>query len=102
LTFEQALKRLEEIVHLLEEGDMGLDGALAHYEEGVLLLRNAHVLLERAERRIELLTGVDAEGNPVTRPLEDVSTMSLEQGKNQSGGPSNRRSRRGSSPDEPS
>ena len=53
LDFEEALKRLEQIVHTLEEGDIGLDEALKRYEEGVKLLRQSYELLERAERRIE-------------------------------------------------
>jgi exodeoxyribonuclease VII small subunit len=77
--FEQSLARLDEIVRLLEEGELGLDEALARYEEGVKLLRQSYELLERAERRIEILSGLDAEGNPVTRPLEDVSTLSLDE-----------------------
>jgi len=77
-SFEQSLARLDEIVHLLEEGQLGLDEALARYEEGVKLLRQGYQLLEKAERRIELLSGLDAEGRPVTRPLEDVSTWSSE------------------------
>ncbi len=79
LTFEQALDRLEQIVHQLEEGEIGLSESLARYEEGVKLLRQAHEMLQRAERRIELLSGVDAEGNPITRALDDVSTLSLDQ-----------------------
>jgi exodeoxyribonuclease VII small subunit len=78
-SFENALKRLEEIVHSLEEGETGLDESLAQYEEGVRLLRHAYQALQRAERRIELLSGVDAEGNPITRPLEDVSSLSLDE-----------------------
>jgi exodeoxyribonuclease VII small subunit len=81
ISFEQALERLEAIVHLLEDGEIGLSEALARYEEGVKLLRQSYELLERAERRIELLSGVDAEGNPITRPLEDVSTLSMDQEK---------------------
>jgi exodeoxyribonuclease VII small subunit len=73
--FEQALHRLEEIVHRLEEGEIGLDEALSHYEEGVKLLRRARELLDRAERRIELLCGVDAQGNPVCQPLDDSATL---------------------------
>ncbi len=75
-SFEEALRRLEEIVHLLEEGEIGLDEALRRYEEGVKLLRQAYDLLGRAERRIELLTGVDAEGNPVAQPFDDRATFS--------------------------
>src|SRR3972149_7849914 len=77
--FEQSLKRLEEIVHLLEEGDLGLNDALERYEEGVKLLRQAYELLQRAERKIELLSGVDAEGNPITRPFDEEAHASLEE-----------------------
>ncbi len=75
-SFEDALKRLEEIVHLLEDGEIGLDESLQRYEEGVELLRQAYDLLGRAERRIELLSGVDAEGNPITQPFDDRATLS--------------------------
>ncbi len=74
-TFEQSLKRLEEIVRSLEEGDIGLNEALQQYEEGVKLLRQSYELLQRAERRIELLSGVDAEGNPITQPFDDTATI---------------------------
>jgi exodeoxyribonuclease VII small subunit len=73
--FEQSLERLEEIVHLLEDGQLGLSQSLVRYEEGVKLLRQAYELLEGAQRKIELLSGVDAKGNPVTRPLEDAPTF---------------------------
>jgi exodeoxyribonuclease VII small subunit len=76
--FEQTLARLEEIVHLLEDGEIGLDEALGRYEEGVGLLRTAYDMLQRAERKISLLTGLDSEGNPVLRPLEDAASFSLE------------------------
>jgi exodeoxyribonuclease VII small subunit len=74
-TFEQSLKRLEEIVHALEEGELGLNEALERYEEGVKLLRQSYELLNRAERRIELLSGIDAEGNPITQPFDDTATF---------------------------
>jgi len=74
-SFEDALKRLEEIVRLLEQGDVGLQESLERYEEGVKLLRQSYELLERAERRIELLSGVDAEGNPIAQPLDDTATF---------------------------
>jgi exodeoxyribonuclease VII small subunit len=86
-SFEDALKRLEEIVHSLEEGNVGLSESLERYEEGVKLLRQSYELLQRAERRIELLSGVDAEGNPITRPLEDTATIDQPE-------PGNRRGRR--------
>ena len=35
-------------------------------------LATCQQLLERAERRIELLSGVDANGNPITQPFDEV------------------------------
>ncbi len=57
------------------------------YEEGVKLLRQSYDLLQRAERKIELLSGVDAEGNPVTQPFDDSATFDPAE-------PGKRRSRR--------
>ena len=70
-SFEEALEQLEEIVHQLEEGEIGLDGALEQYEKGVRLLGQCYRLLETAQRRIELLSGVDAEGRPVLTPMDE-------------------------------
>jgi len=91
LDFEDALERLEEIVHSLEEGDIGLNESLERYEEGIKLLRQSYELLQRAERRIELLSGVDAEGNPITQPFDDTATIDQDE-------PGKRRSRRRSAP----
>ena len=70
-SFEEALEQLEGIVHQLEEGEIGLDESLEQYEKGVKLLRRCYDLLHRAERRIERLSGVDAEGNPISSPVDD-------------------------------
>jgi len=78
LTLEEALSRLETIVRRLEEGQPSLDESLTQYEEGIRLLRHCYQLLEKAERRIELLAGVDAQGNPVLQPFED-RPMTLEE-----------------------
>jgi exodeoxyribonuclease VII small subunit len=87
-SFEQALTALEQIVHDLEEGRLGLAESLARYEEGVKLLKQCYTQLEQAERRIELLTGVDAAGNPVTQPFDDESTVARQE----EGKPRSRRS----------
>jgi exodeoxyribonuclease VII small subunit len=77
--FEDALAQLGEIVHELEEGQIGLSQCLARYEEGVRLLKQCYSLLEHAERRIELLSGVDAAGNAQTQPFDHPSGESLEE-----------------------
>ena len=53
--FETALKRLEEIVKKLENGELSLDSALQLFEEGIKLSRFCHTKLEEAERRVEIL-----------------------------------------------
>ena len=78
-SFEQALGQLETIVHQLEEGEIGLAEALGHYERGIGLLKQCYGLLERAERRIEILSGVDAAGNAITQPLADESSLALDE-----------------------
>lgn len=77
--FEDALEQLAAVVQDLEEGQIGLSQCLARYEDGVRLLKQCYGLLEHAERRIELLSGVDAAGNPITQPFQDAETASLEE-----------------------
>lgn len=55
LTFEQALKRLEEIVEALETEDLDLDKSLQFFEEGVYLSRHCNQQLQAAEKRIDIL-----------------------------------------------
>jgi exodeoxyribonuclease VII small subunit len=55
LTFEQALKRLEEIVEALETEDLDLDKSLQFFEEGVYLSRHCNQQLQAAEKRIDTL-----------------------------------------------
>jgi exodeoxyribonuclease VII small subunit len=54
-TFENQLKRLEEIVRALEGGELPLDDSLRLFEEGVKLSRACHDKLGQAERKVELL-----------------------------------------------
>ncbi len=78
-SFEEALSNLETIVHELEEGQIGLADALTRYEHGVSLLKQCYGLLEGAERKIELLSGFDAAGNPVTQPYDDEPSAERDQ-----------------------
>lgn len=77
-TFEDSLARLEEIVRALEDGGAGLEESLAHYEEGVGLLKRCYARLRQAEQRIVELTGVDEQGRPVLRPFEHTATADTE------------------------
>lgn len=55
LGFEAALAELERRVRLLEGGEIPLEEALRHYEEGVSLARECHAYLEAAETRVVAL-----------------------------------------------
>jgi exodeoxyribonuclease VII small subunit len=55
-SFEEAIKRLEEIVDALEHGDVPLDKALNLYEEGIQLSRTCSENLKAAELRIKTLS----------------------------------------------
>ncbi len=78
LTFEQALEKLETVVRRLEEGQLGLGESLECYEEGVRHLKHCYRALEETERKIELLAGVDADGNPITEAFDDAD-MTLDE-----------------------
>ena len=70
MTFEQAIARLGEIVESLEEGEQPLEESIALFEEGMTLAKSSQTILDRAERRIEELLGVDSQGKPVVREIE--------------------------------
>jgi exodeoxyribonuclease VII small subunit len=78
-SFESCLEELEAIVAELEGGKLGLADALARYEQGVRHLKTCQTWLRQAERKIELLSGVDAQGNPITEPFDDEQLDSLEE-----------------------
>ena len=54
-SFEATLEALEAVVARLESGELGLEQALAAFEEGVRLARQCEARLDGAERRLELL-----------------------------------------------
>jgi exodeoxyribonuclease VII small subunit len=53
LSFEAALKRLEEIVRRLEGGEASLDEAIALYAEGDKLKQQCEARLQAAQAKIE-------------------------------------------------
>ncbi len=56
MTFEEALKKLEENVLSLERGDLGLEEAIKVYEEGIKYSNYLMKKVESAEKRVEELT----------------------------------------------
>lgn len=56
LSFEDALKRLEAIVHRLESGEASLDESIELYAEGDKLKGQCEARLLTAQARIEKIT----------------------------------------------
>ena len=56
-TFEEAIKRLEELVGKLEGGDVPLEEMLTLYEEGAQLIKFCLNKLDHAEQKIKQLSG---------------------------------------------
>jgi exodeoxyribonuclease VII small subunit len=68
-SFEVAIKRLTEIVQVLERGELPLEESLRLFEEGVKLSRVSQQKLDVAEKRVEQLLAVDEQGRPRTTPF---------------------------------
>ncbi len=76
LKFEDALKKLEEIVENLEGGDLPLDDSLAKYEEGIKLSCLCTRKLETAKKKIEILIKT-SEGRFALRPFDESGLDSV-------------------------
>jgi exodeoxyribonuclease VII small subunit len=70
--FEAAVDEIEQIVQRLESGQLDLAQSLEQYSHGIDTLKECHQLLADAERRVTLLSGFDADGNPVTTPIDQA------------------------------
>lgn len=55
LSFESALKRLEEILRELDQKDLELERAISLYEEGVRLIHLCENRLKEARLKVEVI-----------------------------------------------
>ena len=68
LTFEKAMKKLEQIVRELESGDQPLEKAIKTFEEGVQLSKFCSEKLDETEQKVTLLLK-DQTGNVFEKPF---------------------------------
>lgn len=61
MTYESAMKRLEEIVASLENGGLTLDDSVKLFEEGAKLAKFCNEQLKKAENKILSLDEVEEE-----------------------------------------
>ena len=55
VSFEEKMKKLEEIATELEKGDLDLDTSVSKFEEGMKLSKECSEMLEKAEKKITML-----------------------------------------------
>jgi len=53
-SFEDTMKELEEIVKLLESGELSLDKSVENYTKGLELSKHAYELLKNAEAKLTI------------------------------------------------
>jgi exodeoxyribonuclease VII small subunit len=72
LSFEDALRRLEAIVHQLEAGDVPLETSIELYAEGDRLRARCEERLKAAQARIERIQLAPDGAAAGTRPFDDL------------------------------
>ena len=62
-SYEQSMKRIEEIVEILESSELTIDESMKLYEEGVRLTAFCNKYLDSAEQKIIKLSAVEEVGD---------------------------------------
>lgn len=62
-SYEQSMKRIEEIVEILESSELTIDESMKLYEEGVKLTAFCNKYLDNAEQKIIKLSAIEAVGD---------------------------------------
>ena len=70
-SFEEAVKRLEQIVARMEAGAEDLDAMVKSFEEGQALVKFCGEKLSAIERKVEILAR-KADGSVVAEPFGDL------------------------------
>lgn len=71
LTFEDALRALEEIVRKLEGGEVPLDDSITLYERGEALRKHCQARLDAAQARIERIVAGPGGAATGTQPFDE-------------------------------
>lgn len=78
--FEKSVEEIEQIVAKLESGELNLTDSLSNYELGIKRLKQCHQILEAAEQTVSLLSGFDADGDPIIEPMPETVFRSAASG----------------------
>jgi exodeoxyribonuclease VII small subunit len=70
MSFEDKMKRLEEIVRAMERGDVALEESLKLFQEGTALVASCGKLLDEAELQVKKIAS-SPDGSPVEEEFID-------------------------------
>ena len=62
VSFEDSMKKLEEVVGRLEGEEVSLEESLKLFEQGVKLMRFCHLRLSEVEEKVQTLVADEKEG----------------------------------------
>jgi exodeoxyribonuclease VII small subunit len=72
MSFEDAIRELEQVVIALDRGDVALEDSIKLYERGAALKARCEAKLKEAEEKVAQIT-LDANGQPIgTTPVEGL------------------------------
>ncbi len=72
MSFEDAIRALEQVVTQLDRGDVALEESINLYERGALLKARCEAKLKEAEEKVAQIT-LDANGQPTgATPVEGL------------------------------
>jgi exodeoxyribonuclease VII small subunit len=77
--FEDALKKLQDLVEKLEKGDLPLEEAMECFSEGIRTAQFCHKKLEEADNKVQMLLK-DQQGGWESVPFDAVQTDSGDKG----------------------
>ncbi len=67
INFEKTLADLEQLVDMMEKGDLSLEESLKHFERGIQLTKTCQQVLHEAEQKVSLL--LDKNGQSELEPF---------------------------------
>ena len=72
MSFEEAMRELEQVVGKRERGDVALEESIELYQRGAELKKRCETKLKEAEEKVAALT-LDGDGKPTgTTPVEGL------------------------------
>ena len=72
VAFEKSLKELEALVAKMEQGNLGLEESLQHFERGIQLTRVCQQALKEAVQKVDILLKKSGQDEIVPFTSEDT------------------------------